>query len=377
MSEDHDSLFAHFDAWDSLFKARKAKGLDKWSRLKNLSEKLQGKDIKAISFTCCHPSHAGEPTRHLLGSVEGNLHFLLGYGNPSFHLAPYHWQVLDPNITDEEAVEMSKRMSHPSNPVLWAKVDFSAGDEGDLEEGSPHKSAKSVAKKPDARKGFPVQSAAGSYLCFPEEALVYGLHNGHYYVWDMVKDTFFAAQNPEVSEIMNSASVLKSLHGISYRSDIPDSVRAYTAQFKEDTYAEDVWSLVKSKLPGPGKFLKLESSNGETLYGVTTPTSLEFYDRSAARVSVQLFDRSYDHFDLTRDGNVPPAALFSFLNKHFKINTDLLSEVVNSSNLTKSVTDPVLVEGEGSPGWDAAPSTDESFEKSIFVDGEVLKVMPA
>jgi len=37
----------------------------------------------------------------------------------------------------------------------------------------------------------------------------------------------------------------------------------------------------------------------------------------------------------------------------------------------------VLVEGEGSPGWDSAPSTDESFEKSIFVDGEVLKVMPA
>jgi hypothetical protein len=37
-------LFEVFDAWEPLLKARKAKGLDKWDRLKSIGKKLQGKE---------------------------------------------------------------------------------------------------------------------------------------------------------------------------------------------------------------------------------------------------------------------------------------------------------------------------------------------
>lgn len=372
-----DDLFDKFDAWEPLFKARKAKGLDKWERLKNISEKLQGKDVRAISFTCAHPSHGGAAVKHLLGSVEGNLHFLLGYGNPKFHLAPYHWQIIDPNITDEEAVEMSARMNHPANVVLWSKSGLVAEDEGDISEGDPHgRKVTTATKKEKGSDGIKVRSAAGVYICYPSEGLVYGEHNGHYYTFDLVKDTFFAAQNPEVVEAMSAADTLKSMNGVVFRTGIPSALRDYTRQFAGETFADEVWPLVKSKMPVPGKILKLENSYGETMFGVTTPTTLEFFDRAANKVSVQLFDRKYDHFDLVRDGNVPPASLFSLLNKHFKINKALLSEVTAPSKAVAVTKGGVFsVEGTASPGWDDVPADGEDFQKAIVVDGDVLKVV--
>lgn len=353
-------IFDIFDSWEPLMKARKAKGLSQWDRLKNISEKLQGKNIKAISFTCAHPSHVGEPVRHLLGSIEGNLHFLLGYGNPSFHIAPYVWQCIDPNVTDEEAEEMSKRMSHPSNPVLWSKSGLDVGDEGDLEEGKPHElhtKAKQKASKDASRKSeeVKVKSPTGSYTCYPTEGLVYGDHNDHVYTWDLVKDSFFTAQNPQIVEVMEAAGVQKSFGVSKCVSGIPSKVTAYTAQFRGESYDTDVWPLVKSRLPVPGKVLKLESTRGETIYGVTTPTELRFFTREATPAEVQVFDRTYSSFDLTKSGNVPPAALLGFIAKHFRIDQNLLGSIANAVNPDMKVIQ--ILYGEPSLGWDDFPAT--------------------
>ena len=113
------SILKAFDAWDELLKARKAKGLDNWAKLKHLAGKLAGKHGRHITFTCSHPKHGQTGDKHNLGSTEGNLHFLLGYGNPGFHLAPYHWQIIYPDLDEEEAVSFSAKQGHPSQPRLW------------------------------------------------------------------------------------------------------------------------------------------------------------------------------------------------------------------------------------------------------------------
>lgn len=354
-----DAFLTVFDAWEPLFKARKAKGLDKWERLRHLSEKLQGKSVQTISYTCCHPSHGGEPVKHILGSVEGNLHFLLGYGNPSFHIADYHWQIIDPNVTDEEAVETASRMRHPSNPVLWDRSGLSASDEGDLEEGTPHEffSQKKTKEKLDNERkaeAIEVPSGAGSYTAYPSEGIVVGNHNAHTYRWDLVKDTFFSANNPQLTQAMESAQVKKSQGEIVARASISKRLLGYAAQFQAESFEEDVWPLVKSRFPKPGKVLSLESSTGETLYGVITPTELQFFSKSEEPVAVRVFDQEYTTFSLQKSGNVPPVALYSFVKKYFKVDTELLSL---ATELNKSiVSSEWAVSGEPSPGWESAPA---------------------
>lgn len=373
-------LFTHFDAWEPLMKARKAKGLDKWDRLKGIAEKLQGKDVKAIAFTCSHPSHNGEPIRHLLGSVEGNLHFLLGYGNPQFHLAPYHWQIIDPNTTDEEAQETFGRMHHPSNPVLWSKVGLDVGEEGDTAEGEAHPMAKMAkVKKQTAEsreaEAIKVISPTGNYVAYPSEGLVEGEHNGHVYRWDLVKDTFFTAQNPQLVEAMDAAAVQKSINSVVFRDATPDKLRMYAAQFRGELFEPEVWPLVKSRLPVPGSILKLETNQAERVYGVITTNKLEFYGRDAAPRSVSVFDRVYKSFDLTREGNVPPSVLSAFMIKHFKINPSFLSEATQHKDrkINKAV---FSVEGQPSPGFDAVSSEYvENLQKSIVLDGDTIRLV--
>lgn len=376
---DHDA-FSSFDAWEPLFKARKAKGLDKWSRLKNISEKLQGKDVKAISFTCAHPSHAGEPVRHLLGSVEGNLHFLLGYGNPRFHLAEYHWQIIDPNSTDEEASETYSRMRHPSNPVLWSKAGLDVGDEGDTAQGEPHPLAKKTKLKEQAdaqRKAEEIRASTptGEYVAYPSEGLVESLNNNQVYRWDLVKDTFFSSFNPELKEAMEASAVQKSQQQVVFREGVPDEIRRYAAQFRGEDFDLTVWPLVKSRMSAPGSVLKLETDTAERIYGIVTPARLEFYGRDAKPVEVSVFDRAYKSFDLIPDGNVPPAALSSFIVKHFRVNASMLAEIAKSSSEYKVDRTPQYVEGEPSQGWDTIPAEYVDLVKSVVIDGDTLRVV--
>lgn len=375
-------LFSYFDAWEPLFKARKAKGLDKWAKLQPIAEKLAGKDVKAIAFTCSHPSHAGEPVRHLLGSVEGNLHFMLGYGNPQFHLAPYHWQIIDPNTTSEEAEETFARMHHPANPVLWARAGFDVGDEGDTAEGEAHPMAKQAkAKKTadDARQAesLPAKSPTGSYTCVPSEGLVYGDHNGHVYRWDLIQDSFFSAFNPDVAEAMDAAAIQKSQQVVRFRATAPDVVRAQASVYRGADFDDGVFELVKSRVPRPGTVIRLETDEAASAFGVVTPTTIQFYNKDGTQADVKVFDRVYKSFDLLPNGNVPPAALLGFLVKNFKVNANLLAEVTQESKPIVEKGLPASVEGEPTIGWDDVPAEyTEGLKKSISMgpDG-VLRVV--
>lgn len=201
---------------ETLEKARKAKGLHQWESLQHIADKLRGKKVADITFTTAYPGQEGQKKR--LGSTQGNYQFLMGYANPGFHVASYHWQIVDPNLSDTEARDLCKTVGHPSRPEVWAKIQDKPGAEGDLEEGRPHESfvVDSDSTPSDSGhtypKSFMVRSGAGSYKAVPSEGLVYGLHNRHVYKWDLVKDTFFAASNPEMAEAMNVAMGLaKSL----------------------------------------------------------------------------------------------------------------------------------------------------------------------
>ncbi|MHA2068462.1 MAG: hypothetical protein ACXABY_29210, partial [Candidatus Thorarchaeota archaeon] len=77
------------DLLEEIVKARKAKGLDNWKKLDYLSDKLKGKKSSHITFTTSYPGQEG--SKKHLGSASGNLQFVLGYANPGFHVAPYHW----------------------------------------------------------------------------------------------------------------------------------------------------------------------------------------------------------------------------------------------------------------------------------------------
>lgn len=371
-------LFDFFDAWEPLFKARKAKGLDKWAKLQPIAEKLAGKDVKAIAFTCAHPSHGEEPVKHLLGSVEGNLHFMLGYGNPKFHIAPYHWQIIDPNTTSEEAEETFARMHHPSNPVLWTRAGFDVGDEGDTAEGEAHPLAKQAKAQKDSdaardAESVKAKSPTGSYTCVPSEGLVYGDHNGHVYRWDLIKDSFFSAMNPDPAEAMNAAAIQKSATSVRFRTAAPDLVRAAARQYRGEDFSPEVFPLIKSRVPGPGTIIRLETDTAESLFGVVTSNTVDFYGRDGERSEVRVFDRAYKSFDLTADGNVPPAALLGFVVKNFGVNASLLAEATQPTSFTPSTNS---VFGEPTVGYDDVPAVyTEGLEKSICVQGDVLRVV--
>lgn len=310
---------------ETLSKARKAKGLAKWDKLQPLSERLQGKTAKDITFTCCHPSHA-TLTRHTLGSSDGNLHFLLGYANPGFHVADYHWQVIDPNAT--ENVERK----NPTNPAFWNLEPV--GDEGDLVEGKPcavHAKQSQLKQKEASRteEAIKVKQATATYTCYPSEQLVVQTQNNHTYSWDLLKDSFFSAQNVEAAQAMNAVGVVKSLNKLTFRQSIPENLRELRTKLKQCDFEEDVWPLVKSRMK-PGQILELDTDTGETLYGLVSQSSLSFFSRSGDPALIKAFDRSYDHFDLTLDGNVSPAVLISLLDKHVNLCLDLVKSTMES-----------------------------------------------
>lgn len=374
-------LFTIFDAWEPLLKARKAKGLDQWAKLQPLAQQLAGKGVAAISFTCCHPSHAGEPVKHLLGSVEGNLHFMLGYGNPRFHVAPYHWRVIDPNATAEEATETFSRIGNPANPALWARSGLSdIGDEGDTAEGEAHASAKQAKAKAAndqsrAAESVPAKSPTGTYTCVPSEGLVYGDHNGHVYRWDLVKDSFFSAFNPQATEAMNAASVQKSQGVVRFKPGVSETIRLEARKYRGESFDPGVFHLVKSRCPKPGSVVPLESKQGETVYAVVTPRTFDFYTKDGMEAEVKVFDRVYKSFDLTPEGNVPPAALLGFVVNTFGVNASLLSEVTQTS--TKMVKSEIAVDGYPTPGFDEVPAEyTDGLQKSIqLCEGDVLRVV--
>jgi hypothetical protein len=289
-----------FDAWEPIEKARKPKGLQNWSRLSHIADKLEGKSSKDISFTTSYPGQEGR--KKILGSIEGNLHFLMGYANPGFHLAEYHWQIIDPNLSDEEASELNRVKGHPSRSELWGKSGLTAVVEGDEEAGAPHADFVVTQKDEESRKellesSMYVPSGAGTYVAVPPRQVIIDADTTQIYRWPLVKDSMFGFVHTEVAQRMDEArgadtSILKSM--------------------KNEEFADEVYPFVKSIFPLPGSAIPLETDTTEIVYGITTPSSVRFVDREGLPVSLRVFGREYTSFDLVKGGDVHPSVVLSF-----------------------------------------------------------------
>lgn len=339
-----------FDALEELVKARKAKGLDNWTRLKHLSSKLAGKKSKDITFTCTHPKHGASGDRHNLGSVEGNLHFLLGYGNPGFHLAPYHWQIVYPELTEEEAVTFAAETGHPTKPRFWRDSTVSVGPEGDLEEGVPHPYASRVLadQAKDARV-IKANSRYGTYYADPATRTIHDPHTDKTYSWDLIKNSYFAYENPKIVEAMEATDppVVKS-------HQLPEMIRQLTVS---EPWAADVYPLVKSLFPKPGSVVLLPTTGGETVYGLVKANKIDIVDAAGNPVAFPQYDRDYESLDLTKSGDLHPSILYNFATSYLSVDGPHFLELTKSQTVEAEFSYPTAVEGHPSPGYTDTSST--------------------
>ena len=331
-----DHLLEVFDAWPILLKARQPKGLENWDRLSYMAEQLKGKKAGDITFTTCYPGQEGQKKR--LGSVEGNMHFLLGYANPAFHVAAYHYSIVDPNLGPEEALKIYRLKGHPSRPEFWEDTGLDMEDEGDLIDGQPHPEVASVremVKVAQARQSesITVSSGIGVYTAIPSEGLVYGAHNNHVYAWEMIRDSFFAAANPDLTEKMNDAAEERELMDeMTYKSmeySTPEQIKHVAYSHSSDNFVPAVYPLVKSHYPVPGSVVPIVSeTTGEDIFGVVTKSSIDFYNREGQPINVNIYDLPVSSIDLTREGNTYASVVKGFGATYLNLPQDLEEFVV-------------------------------------------------
>jgi hypothetical protein len=299
------------DSLEEIVKARKAKGLDNWKKLDHLKEKLQGKQSSHITFTTSYPGQEG--SKKHLGSASGNLHFVLGYVNPGFHVAPYHWQLVDPNMSDEEA----SKMKHPANPRYWQEAGLEIEDEGDFDAGKPHKASRTTrnanARSSEHKTGsVTVQSGYGKYVAVPEEGVVYSLTNGHVYKWGLVRESFFAATNPDVTEQM------EGLYGEG-PGEVEKGIHSRRVKFNDTVYP-----LVRRHFPKPGSTFPVGNTTA-----LVKSDRVEFFARDGSKTYVKVFDRIYDYFDLKKGGDLHPSILLQFAVSFLDFNKEDLFQFVH------------------------------------------------
>lgn len=338
-----DELLEVFDSWAPLVKARKAKGLDNWSKLESIAGKLTGKQARDITFTCSHPSHEGKTVRHVLGSTVGNNHFLMGYGNPAFHLAPYHWQVIDPNMEEEHI----KDFDHPSRPEFWTASGLPIEDEGDLTEGQPHSGVekeREVANKEAAIQEEAVRASNNyaEYMGIPSLGLVFGLHNRHVYKWDLVRNSFFAAINPNFSEAMEveEPEPIEEVPAEVVEKHLPNYV---LTSLKKGSFSPDVYTTVSKKFPLPGTLLTIPTKTGN-IYGVVSETAIDFYDQNGKPANVLVYDRTIKSLDLRRDGDIYPSVVVNFALQYLHLDMNDPTDL------------PLIAKGSPTPNLSGEPS---------------------
>jgi hypothetical protein len=346
-----DSIFSVFDAWEVLIKARQPLGLAKWSKLSYLADSLKGKKESDITFTTCYPGQEGN--KKTLGSVEGNLHFLMGYANPAFHIAPYHFSIVDPNLSVLDAQVLYRTKGHPSRPELWERTDLELKDEGDLIDGKPHPAVADVQdmeKLKRARKAesITVSSGIGSYTAIPSEGIVYGNHNKQVYAWEMVKDSFFSAANPDLAEKMNAVVQAKEdLEEQMYPTEeVPELVKHIANKYYGQDFSNEVYPLVKSHFPVPSSIVPLETSTCQDVYGVVTPFSIDFYNREGNPANISIYDYPFGSVDLSKGGNTYASVIHSLGTTYFRVPKDLDQYITsNTSNVSSSVLQGTATRG--------------------------------
>lgn len=321
-------LFSTFDALEPLIKA-KAKTLDKWKKMSDLGEKLAGKSASDITFTSSHPQYEGAEVQHTLGSSVGNLHFLLGYVNPGFHVADYHWMLVDPFLTEEEAAGRE----HPANPEFWERSGLEDRDEGDIAAGTPHSSysvRKEAKERIEALSKEAVQAVGGytNYVGFPSQQVILDSDTGHLYSWDLFKDSMFSAENTEFADAMNSKedTVQEKPTTISKALPLPVIESATAGEYS------NVYPLVDSCFPKPGSILTM-STEGNEVYGVFGKSRVYFKDKYGKDVKVHIYDSVHKSLDLRPDGGMHPSVLLNFAVHYLNVDKDALAQFMESSEL--------------------------------------------
>lgn len=341
---------------EELSKARKAKGLANWKKLESLSEQLQGKQASHITFTTCYPGQEG--SKKYLGSSSGNLHFLLGYVNPGFAVAAYHWKIVDPNMTDEEA----KSKKHPANPRYWKESGLVMELEGDLDDGKPHPAAtkgamgkaRAAQKKSDTKT---VKSGYGTYVAVPQDGLVWSMTNGHVYRWNTVRESYFAATNPELDEVMQDDEAIEEQAEKSVLAMLRGNLQPFD---------RDVYPLLKSLLPKPGAVFPVDDK-----FAVVHPNRITFHDKQGELTSIKVYDRVYKAFDILEDGDIHPSILVNFVVKALNVPLDELQQFVHDEDEL-----PRFAKGLPTPGFED-PELVVSYPREVIVDhDDVLRVVP-
>lgn len=347
-----------FDDLEDMIKARKAKGLGNWKKLEKLANKLAGKHSKDITFTCGHPSHGVSGEKHNLGSKTGNLHFLLGYVNPGFHVAPYHWQILYPEMPEEDIVSLSAASGHPAKPNLWEESNLDVVFEGDLEDGQPHHSAHLARSKQDIKdRSIKAKSRYNSYLADPAEGLIYESGTERVYKWELVQNSFFAYENPEIVEAMEDAKpeAIK-------KSYLPEIIQH---MISPDSWDAEVYPLVKSTFPKPGSVVTI-STGQETIYGLIRSGSLDLVDSAGQPVEFEQYGRMYKSLDLYKGGDINPSILYNFATRYLHTDGDHLKQLIKSQYEPPTDVFPQVVHGLPSSGYEDIPSEySEDVQKSV------------
>lgn len=364
MSE-FESLGAVFTAWaDTIEKARKPKGLKNWQRLKHVAHKMEGKGSAQIKFTAVDPV-TGETSCHILGSTEGNLKFLMGYGNPGFHMAPYHWQIIDPNLSDEDAELMHKEKGHPSNPKFWASQGLPTPDEGDMEEGEPHPGVSEDRAEAEKTAKLNKQTiTVDGYRVDPVRGKVENLSTGHSYAWDIVQDTYFAYTNPKVKEAMEEEETSKSLASVVFAPAYGEQLEELRKSYHKTEWNIDVYPLVQCKFPPPGSLVRITKG----LYGLVTDKSIEFYDEQGFSSPVDIYGSEFIELDLRKSGNMFPSVVFNFATEYMNLDREQLLQYEHRPQPQAELD--YTVKGTPTPGVSYTTS-EERVVKSV--DG-VLRV---
>ena len=358
---DLDTLENVFTAWSDLIsKARKPKGLENWKRLQHVAHKINGKGAKQITFTAVNPA-TGTTSTHILGSTEGNLKFLLGYGNPGFHLAPYHWQIIDPNLSDDDAEKLYKEKGHPSNPKFWNSFNLDITEEGDLEEGEPHSSVRmeQVQKEKDKKEvlidGFKVKPADGR---------IESLATGQEYLWDLVKDTYFSYEHPEVAEMFEEEDTSKSLKPVVWAPSHGEALEELRKGYSSTDWHDNVYPLVKSRFPKPGSLVKIQKN----LYGLITHKAVEFYDKEGFSCPIDIYGSEFTEIDLRKGGNIFPSVVLNFATNYMNIDRDRLLQYEHRTDTEVELD--YAISGAPTPGV----TYDRSGDRRVVAVNGVLRV---
>ncbi len=353
--------------WESLLKARKPIGLANWKKLEHSSSRLAGKTIKDITFTSSHPMYGGEPVKHTLGSTTGNMMFLQGYVSPSFHIAPYHWQLVDPYLTDEEAA----KKEHPSRTDLWKQSGLSLEPEGDLVDGEPHPSYKSQAAKADSEQDFKKEavfahSGYGRYIGIPSMGIVFGVLDKKLYKWALVRGSFLAAVNPDFFVAMEAGTEDTVDDDVFVDKSMDAFVLLKACQNTGD-FDQAVFPVVKQLFPRPGTIIDMQDC-----YGIVGTSKLEFINKQGGQGIINVFDKSISSLDLCyTDNSIHPSVLLNFMETYLNIPRNAVIGEVHKAASSSIVN---LVHGkptEGSSSWDL--SKQSSNREVSCVDG-VYKV---